>query len=440
MRTWLRVTGVLTGAALLLSSVACGGSPAAPAPVAATGAAQTSPDAPPPAPPPPAAPQGGAASAVNLHGVVSHADVDARTLRVDSTTVRATDTTAIATTEGTSLSFADVVTGTTVHVKGTLDGAVVVATSIAVRDARISGTVGALAGTCPEVTFVVGGRQVATGDATSFGPGECADLADGLVVDVKGLFADGVLTATRVELPRPHHQTRVDLSGAIAGLAGECPAPAFRIGSTAVSVTGETEYARGTCADLADGIVVDVKGERASDGSVVALSIAFEKPHAPGPQPPTPHEDVEFSGTITAVAGECPAAVLTVGGATIRLSEATHFPGSGCGGAIVGASVDGRGVAQEDGSIAATRLHIKKGPSAPPQAPKSVTIEGAVTGVSGTCPALSFTLAGRTVQTTAATNFVGSGNCGVIVNGKTIEVTGTELDGVVTATRVKVSK
>ena len=53
-------------------------------------------------------------------------------------------------------------------------------------------------------------------------------------------------------------------------------------------------------------------------------------------------------------------------------------------------------------------------------------------------------VAGQRVQTTADTNFIGSGDCALIVNGKAVEVTGTLSGGpteqILVAARVKVAK
>ena len=52
-----------------------------------------------------------------------------------------------------------------------------------------------------------------------------------------------------------------------------------------------------------------------------------------------------------------------------------------------------------------------------------VEIEGKPANVSGTCPALTFTIKGQAVYTTAATTFDG-GTCADIKNGKDLEIEG----------------
>jgi hypothetical protein len=65
---------------------------------------------------------------------------------------------------------------------------------------EVEGTVSALSGTCPALTFTVGTRVVRTGSATVFDD-RCADVVNGVRVEVKGTrMNDGTFTAARVEV------------------------------------------------------------------------------------------------------------------------------------------------------------------------------------------------------------------------------------------------
>jgi hypothetical protein len=64
-------------------------------------------------------------------------------------------------------------------------------------------------------------------------------------------------------------------------------------------------------------------------------------------------------------------------------------------------------------------------------------VEGTVSGLSGTCPALTFTVGTRIVRTGSATVF--DDRCADVVNGVRVEVKGTRMnDGTFTAARVEV--
>jgi hypothetical protein len=70
---------------------------------------------------------------------------------------------------------------------------------------------------------------------------------------------------------------------------------------------------------------------------------------------------------------------------------------------------------------------------------EEIRIEGPVSQVSGTCPAITFRLSGRSVRTDAATQFVAN-RCDRVVNGQSVNVRGTaQSDGSLLATRVMVN-
>jgi len=81
----------------------------------------------------------------------------------------------------------------------------------------------------------------------------------------------------------------------------------------------------------------------------------------------------------------------------------------------------------------------KPAPS-PPPAPEKVHVEGTVSGVSGQCPALSFTVSGVPIVTNGSTDFK-KGNCRQVEHSRSVEVTGTrQTSGIVLATEVQISR
>jgi hypothetical protein len=64
-------------------------------------------------------------------------------------------------------------------------------------------------------------------------------------------------------------------------------------------------------------------------------------------------------------------------------------------------------------------------------------VEGTVSGLTGTCPNLTFTVGITRVTTNSTTEFKGAA-CSAIVNGATVEAEGTRLaDGSIMATKVE---
>jgi hypothetical protein len=78
-------------------------------------------------------------------------------------------------------------------------------------------------------------------------------------------------------------------------------------------------------------------------------------------------------------------------------------------------------------------------PPTPPPPPQTTQLSGTLSGLSGSCPAVSFTVGGKAVTTTSATAFVGNA-CKDLKNGKGVTVTGTvQVNGSVIATTVNQS-
>ncbi len=79
-------------------------------------------------------------------------------------------------------------------------------------------------------------------------------------------------------------------------------------------------------------------------------------------------------------------------------------------------------------------------PPPPPPSGTPISFSGQVSNLSGSCPTLAFVVAGRPVRTNSQTQFV-PGNCGNVVNGVNVTISGQLLtSGIVQATQVNVKK
>ena len=71
---------------------------------------------------------------------------------------------------------------------------------------------------------------------------------------------------------------------------------------------------------------------------------------------------------------------------------------------------------------------------------KPVKLDDPLSGLSGTCPAMRFTVEGRVVTTSSQTEFKG-GNCNQLVNGLRVEVEGNQQsDGTIAAESVRLHR
>jgi hypothetical protein len=117
-----------------------------------------------------------------------------RTLDVGSTRV-SVPATAVMRHGDTAVDFAALRVGDRVHVRGAMNGAMMVATEVMVQNTNAStgmnasGTVSSLqkigAG-CPTIQFMMGGWTVETNASTDFQKGSCSTVANGMSVHVKG--------------------------------------------------------------------------------------------------------------------------------------------------------------------------------------------------------------------------------------------------------------
>lgn len=77
-------------------------------------------------------------------------------------------------------------------------------------------------------------------------------------------------------------------------------------------------------------------------------------------------------------------------------------------------------------------------PTPAPDAGRTIEFSGRISGLSGTCPTISFSVGDRLVRTTAATDFKGKDGCRNLENGTKVKVKGVvQLDGSIAATRVE---
>jgi uncharacterized protein DUF5666 len=308
--------------------------------------------------------------------------------------------------------------------------------------AELEGRVESLPPTMPALTFKAAGRTVKTDGSTRFVDGSVArtfaDLQIGMRVHVKGSLSGETFTAALVELQNSQTTLPVEVNGTIDSLAGSASAFQFNVGSRVVKGDAATAFfgdgdKPDTFSDLKNGARVEVKGQQ-RDGFVYATRI-----HINGTEDePKPPQDSSASihGTLNSIGGTKPALTLTVGTTTVRTSSGTEVKRRGDVQTLdalkVGQSLHVIGDRQGDGSINARLIEIDDDAVG-----GEFEIEGALGGLRGTCPSVSFGVNGFSVTTSASTTFEGAA-CPELKSGNKVSVKGTrQADGSVAATRVK---
>ena len=145
----------------------------------------------------------------------------------------------------------------------------------------LTGTMTALTGSCPTLTFTLERKTIKTTAITGYGDGKCTDLKNDLKVAVVGTaLAEGGILATQVSIvPPPLPATVPAITGAITALSGTCPALTIRVGDKTATTTSTTFFDGKGCGDLKVGIVVNIFGTSpTATGSVlVATKVASPK-------------------------------------------------------------------------------------------------------------------------------------------------------------------
>lgn len=192
----------------------------------------------------------------------------------------------------TARTFANLVNGVRVEVKGQQRDGFIYAERIHINgndddddddddqdsSASIQGKVISIGGSAPALTLTVGTTIVrTTSDTEVKRRGDTQTLAAvkvGQDVHVVGTRQpDGSITARRIELTDDATGGEVEIQGSAGGVGGACPALTFKINGYSISTTSSTVFEGMVCADLKSGTNVTVKGLSQADNSVVATRV-----------------------------------------------------------------------------------------------------------------------------------------------------------------------
>ena len=242
-----------------------------------------------------------------------------------------------------------------------------------------------------------------------------------------------------VETTQRSTPTEERVTGTVAALAGTCPSLTFTLDGSSISADSSTTYGGGSnCASMKNGDKRTAVGAREGDGHLSARYHGRGNPRpppmptpdtrtlTPTPPTPTPPAPTTVSGTIAGLAGVCPSITLTVDGTAVATNSATTYGGGGACADVRNGDRHGAGTRQSDGLL----LTYVSG-----AIPTDATLTGTVSSLAGTCPALTFTVGGKTAKTTSSTTF-SPGTCSDVRNGVTVTVVGAGgTDGGVPAAR-----
>lgn len=286
-------------------------------------------------------------------------------------------------------------------------------------------------------TLKVAARTVLVTPATIIRHGDTAmtlaQLEVGQRVHVKGNTTGtgtaATTTATTILVQNLNTSVPVNLDGTVSALTGTAASFTFTLEGRTVCGDSATEFKGGgsspSFADLQNGDEVHVKGAPRAT-CVYAERVNFDDDDDDA-------GEFEAEGTISGLTGTCPAITFTLAGKTFRTNSSTEFKGGACAAIANGNTVEAEGAVQTDGSVLAKKVEIEDDDDDA----NEWEARGAIAGLTGTCPAITFTLSGKTVRANSSTRFDDI-TCASIANGTSLKVDGTlQTDGSVLAKKIR---
>ncbi len=183
-----------------------------------------------------------------------------------------------------------------------------------------------------------------------------------------------------------------------------------------------------------------ISGVSAQDEINISVTLSGNNAHVDSERR-TGHDDHnndrnEISGPVATLGGTCPTLAFIVQGTRVTTSASTAFEGVTCANLKNGTKVKIVGQRGSEGAVAATRVRIEDDRKEE-SGNDDNEVKGTVSGLTGSCPSLAFTVHGTKVTTTASTIFDGV-TCERVQNGTIVEAKGRrQADGTVAATRVE---
>lgn len=312
--------------------------------------------------------------------------------------------------------------GVKVEVEGKLTAGVVVAAKIAIEeevDVVLDGVTDSIDMAASSVT--VAGQQVLVTTTTEFEDKSAAAVANfnlgavhvGDRLSVRAAHSAKKLVAKRIERLDPTAPPPSKASASAEGVISDFVSAAnFKVGTRSINASS-AKFDNGVAADLANGVRVEVEGTL-SAGVLMASKVEFKSAG-------TPPALLDVKGTITDFVSK---ASFKVAGQPVDASGAAFeggTPADLANGLVVEASGTLAG-----GVLVAVKVAIE-GASAP-----MLDVEGSITDFVSVA---NFKVAGQAIDASGAT--IKNGKASDLGNGRTVEVAGPLVAGVLKATSVE---
>ena len=297
--------------------------------------------------------------------------------------------------------------------------------------------------------FSLGGVPAGQPELRFSGGGADARVALGNVGDRDDIRITVRLNGGSAEIEERRRGTsdnRVEIEGRLAEVNPS--SRTVRVAGTLVQIPlGATIRRGGALLDFSSLRVGDLVEINATlDGSAVTATEVQVKSENSGPgNPGNPQEgDVEVKGIVQNRSGGCPGISFTIGSTAIVTNASTVFDDNACARIANGSRLEVRGTRQSNGSVLARRIELEVDDNEDDDDDddgdddrNEVELKGSLSGRSGMCPSISFSVSGSSVVTNSSTEFK-DGPCSGLANGNRVEVKGMrQSGGAVLAKRVE---
>lgn len=281
-----------------------------------------------------------------------------------------------------------------------------------------------------EPNITLQGVSVTTSDLTEFElPDTDVDaatffamLAAGDKIEVSGQYqADGSVLATEVELlvddssdDDDSREGRVKFEGLITEVIS---ATEFIVNGRNITTDSRTQFEDGNASDLSVDVQVEIKGWEASDGSILAEKIEFEREDG--------KEELELKGVIENFNS---ATDFTVNGQAVTTTEGTEYDDGDVSQLADSVIVEIEGYLNADSVLVADEIEFEEAPE------REREVKGTI---SGFVSVTEFMVDGQAITTDEQTRFK-NGNSTLLADGIEVEIEGyLNTDDVLVAEKVE---
>lgn len=201
--------------------------------------------------------------------------------------------------------------------------------------------------------FSVGGIAVNAATAV-FVRGAAASVANGTRLEVKGVYSNNVITASKVKFEDASGTDSFELHGSVSNFVSLSN---FVVRGVKVDASGtDVLFERGAASEVADGRLLEVEGsiQSTASGSILRASkVKFED--LTGSNTAASAGEFEFKGSVISISGD----TMLVGTRAVTLTSATVFRRMTKAQIVAGAFLEIKGALQNDGSVIAQRVSLE---------------------------------------------------------------------------------